>query len=115
MAKIRSDETPNIFNFKKGEIMKHLIIIYPKIATIRTKLHYWKFSGKEDFCFDKKHPFHASVKENIRVTSSEHFQETRLVKFDIISAENKLAYQPGDVVMIMPSNLKENVDEFLGL
>ena len=23
VAKIRSDETPSIFNFKKGEIMKH--------------------------------------------------------------------------------------------
>ena len=23
MAEIRSDETPSIFNFKKGEIMKH--------------------------------------------------------------------------------------------
>ena len=65
--------------------------------------------------YDKKHPFHARVKENIRVTSSEHFQDTRLVKFDIMPGEQELKYQPGDVVMILPSNLKENVEQFLGL
>jgi len=38
-----------------------------------------------------------------------------LIKFDISTAEDKLQYEPGDVAMIMPSNLEENVDEFLGL
>ena len=32
VAKIRSDETPNIFNFKKGEIMKHFTASIMKIG-----------------------------------------------------------------------------------
>ena len=55
------------------------------------------------------------MKKNERVTSSDHFQETRLIKFGISKAQNQLSYQPGDVVMIQPSNVKENVKDFLGM
>ena len=39
VAEIRSDETPSIFNFKKGEIMKH-----PNawIIEISSKILFWK-------------------------------------------------------------------------
>nr|CAB3264242.1 NADPH-dependent diflavin oxidoreductase 1 [Phallusia mammillata] len=63
--------------------------------------------------FDEKHPFEAKLIENRRVTSEGHFQDTRLISFDISSAQSDLVYQPGDVVMIKPQNLEENVKEFL--
>ena len=37
MAKLRSDETRSIFNFKKGEIMKHPIVQYN--AAIAASMH----------------------------------------------------------------------------
>jgi sulfite reductase alpha subunit-like flavoprotein len=48
-----------------------------------------------------------------RVTSSDHFQDTRLVEFDI--SRSGLAFSPGDVCMIQPSNLDEVVERFVKL
>jgi sulfite reductase alpha subunit-like flavoprotein len=54
--------------------------------------------------------FHASVKQNRRVTSADHFQDVRLISFDLTGSS--LTYAPGDVAMIQPQNSDENVDLF---
>ena len=56
-------------------------------------------------------PFYAALKGNKRMTAENHFQDTRLIELDISDMKNK-SYQPGDVCMIQPKNLEENVDIF---
>ncbi|CAO4382573.1 unnamed protein product [Caenorhabditis nigoni] len=48
------------------------------------------------------------VASNVRVTSEAHFQDTRLVKFEI-PAESSMPYLPGDVLMVRPYNPQETV------
>ncbi|EDV28132.1 uncharacterized protein TRIADDRAFT_21380 [Trichoplax adhaerens] len=59
----------------------------------------------------KNQPFLAPLTSNTRVTSEDHFQDVRLIKFSI--KDSKIKYYPGDVVMIQPCNADENVSEFL--
>jgi len=47
------------------------------------------------------------------MTSTDHFQDTRLVEFDIEGSG--IDFQPGDVCMIQPKNLEENVERFVKL
>lgn len=47
---------------------------------------------------------------NIRKTSRDHFQDVRLIEFDIDAVSQ---HKPGDVVMIQPQNLDEHVEEFI--
>ena len=50
--------------------------------------------------------------KNQRVTSNDHFQETRPIK---LKAESGLKYDAGNVVVIDPVNDVEEVDEFMSL
>ena len=52
---------------------------------------------------------------NARQTSGDHFQDTRLVEFDVSTSGGGLDYEPGDVCMVMPRNSKENVEAFFEL
>lgn len=67
--------------------------------------------------YNHENYYPSKVISNVRVTSGDHFQDTRLVKFSL--PQDKLAaslnYSPGDVVMILPENSKDNVDEFINL
>ena len=63
---------------------------------------------------DETRPFQAPVVRCDRVTSADHFQDTRLVEFDI-SGSGVPAYSPGDVCYVRPANLAENVDFFFDL
>ncbi|XP_066952117.1 NADPH-dependent diflavin oxidoreductase 1 isoform X2 [Macrobrachium rosenbergii] len=58
-------------------------------------------------------PFYAHVTMNKRVTAENHFQEVRLVEFDVSSVQYN--YKPGDVLMVQPQNLEEHVDEFISV
>ncbi|KAK2144296.1 hypothetical protein LSH36_770g01014 [Paralvinella palmiformis] len=58
-------------------------------------------------------PFYARLLLNDRVTSPDHWQDVRLLKFDISGAN--IRYNPGDVVMIPPENMKDTVNKFLEL
>uniref|UniRef100_A0A8R1ICT1 NADPH-dependent diflavin oxidoreductase 1 n=1 Tax=Caenorhabditis japonica TaxID=281687 RepID=A0A8R1ICT1_CAEJA len=50
------------------------------------------------------------VESNQRVTAEDHFQDTRLVKFEIpANSTESWIYQPGDVLMVRPCNLEESV------
>nr|QZX63206.1 NADPH-dependent diflavin oxidoreductase 1 [Halisarca dujardinii] len=56
-------------------------------------------------------PYHARMVANERLTSPDHFQDVRLITFDI--AESGMKYAAGDVLMVRPQNSEEAVDEFL--
>uniref|UniRef100_T1JNG4 NADPH-dependent diflavin oxidoreductase 1 n=1 Tax=Strigamia maritima TaxID=126957 RepID=T1JNG4_STRMM len=57
--------------------------------------------------------FRSRIISNQRVTAEDHFQDVRLIKFDCNFGG--VDYSPGDVFMIQPENLEENVEEFLQL
>lgn len=46
--------------------------------------------------------------ENTRTTSTDHFQDVRLLKF----SNNELVYYPGDILLVQPHNLNDNVTCF---
>ncbi|XP_006001477.1 NADPH-dependent diflavin oxidoreductase 1 isoform X2 [Latimeria chalumnae] len=61
----------------------------------------------------QRHPFPAQITSNQRVTSESHFQDVRLIEFDI--TDSRIEYSAGDVVMIQPRNSPENVKQFCQL
>lgn len=58
-------------------------------------------------------PFHAKLLSNQRVTTTDHFQDVRLLKFDITGSE--ISYTPGDVAMIQSQNTSATVEDFMSL
>ena len=65
--------------------------------------------------YSKENYYKSRVISNIRVTSEDHFQETRFVRFSLPLSNNSLNYLPGDVVVVLPQNSQESADEFIGL
>ncbi|XP_072792598.1 NADPH-dependent diflavin oxidoreductase 1 isoform X2 [Taeniopygia guttata] len=59
------------------------------------------------------HPFAARVVSNQRVTAPSHFQDVRLIEFDI--AGSGITFRAGDVAMIQPQNCPEDVQQFCQL
>ncbi|XP_019331446.1 NADPH-dependent diflavin oxidoreductase 1 isoform X3 [Alligator mississippiensis] len=59
------------------------------------------------------HPFAALMVCNQRVTAESHFQDVRLIEFDITGSG--MEYSAGDVVMIQPRNSPEDVQQFCQL
>lgn len=60
--------------------------------------------------FSAKNPYFATVSQNLRVTTIDHFQDVRLITFDL--KESGISYSPGDVAMIQPRNSDDKVDKF---
>ncbi|NWZ90552.1 NDOR1 oxidoreductase, partial [Nesospiza acunhae] len=58
-------------------------------------------------------PFPARVVSNQRVTAQAHFQDVRLIEFDITGSG--ITFSAGDVVMIQPQNCPEDVQQFCQL
>jgi sulfite reductase alpha subunit-like flavoprotein len=56
-------------------------------------------------------PFHCPLVSNKRLTPPGHFQDVRLITFDITNSS--ISYTPGDVLMVQPQNTLESVDEFI--
>ena len=65
--------------------------------------------------YSKENYYQSKVISNTRVTSEDHFQDTRFVRFSLPLGNNSLNYMPGDVVVILPQNSQESADEFIGL
>jgi len=65
---------------------------------------------KHQVSFSMRHPYFASVTNNHKATASDHFQDVRLISFDL--NDSGITYSPGDVVMIQPHNSEENVNKF---
>ncbi|KAJ7308071.1 hypothetical protein JRQ81_008576 [Phrynocephalus forsythii] len=61
----------------------------------------------------ERHPFPACLVSNQRVTSESHFQDVRLLQFDV--SGSGVEYTAGDVVMIQPCNAPEDVQLFCDL
>ncbi|XP_060697241.1 NADPH-dependent diflavin oxidoreductase 1 [Hemiscyllium ocellatum] len=59
------------------------------------------------------HPFPAQMISNERVTDENHFQDVRLITFDITGSG--IEYSAGDVAMIEPRNSPESVEQFCQL
>lgn len=68
----------------------------------------------ESVVYDQTNYYRSRVISNERLTSEDHFQDTRFIRLHL-SSDQSLNYSPGDVVMILPQNSKENVDEFIDL
>ena len=56
-------------------------------------------------------PFMATVLSNKRITSQDHFQDTRHIELDL--AESGIMYEPGDLLAVMPRQDPEAVACFL--
>lgn len=61
----------------------------------------------------KNNPCSSVITKLERVTSSNHFQDVRLIEFDV--HEIAKPHKPGDVLMIQPENLDIHVEEFLSV
>ncbi|NXG08222.1 NDOR1 oxidoreductase, partial [Sakesphorus luctuosus] len=59
------------------------------------------------------HPFAARVVSNRRITAPSHFQDVRLMEFDITGSG--ITFSAGAVVMIQPQNCPEDVQQFCKL
>ncbi|KAM6110334.1 LOW QUALITY PROTEIN: NADPH-dependent diflavin oxidoreductase 1 [Pterocles gutturalis] len=59
------------------------------------------------------HPFTAQMVSNQRVTAESHFQDVRLIEFDVKGSG--ITFSAGDVVMIQPQNCPEDVQQFCQL
>ena len=62
--------------------------------------------------YGPNNPFLAKLTLNERQTAQDHFQDTRLIEFEICQ---ELQYSPGDVCLVQPSNSIQNVEKFLKL
>ncbi|XP_031225172.1 NADPH-dependent diflavin oxidoreductase 1 isoform X1 [Mastomys coucha] len=58
-------------------------------------------------------PFLAPVITNQRVTGPQHFQDVRLIEFDI--TDSNISFAAGDVVLILPSNSEAHTQQFCQL
>ncbi|ORZ00667.1 hypothetical protein BCR43DRAFT_452752 [Syncephalastrum racemosum] len=55
--------------------------------------------------------FNMKVMSNDRITAADHFQDVRHLVLE--SDSDELSYKPGDIAVITPQNLPEEVDQFL--
>ncbi|KAI8982269.1 hypothetical protein BDF20DRAFT_817613 [Mycotypha africana] len=55
--------------------------------------------------------FNLTVKENKRITATDHFQDVRHI--EVTCEDEKFHYDPGDIAVIPPQNLPGEVDLFL--
>ncbi|XP_051022488.1 NADPH-dependent diflavin oxidoreductase 1 isoform X3 [Acomys russatus] len=55
-------------------------------------------------------PFLAPMVTNQRVTGPQHFQDVRLIEFDI--TDSSISFAAGDVVLILPSNSEAHTQQF---
>ncbi|RNA25256.1 NADPH-dependent diflavin oxidoreductase 1 [Brachionus plicatilis] len=56
-------------------------------------------------------PFYSKLVKNERVTHKDHWQNVRLLEFDCNT--ERIKYDPGDVLVMRPSNTAQNVHKFL--
>ncbi|CAG8496364.1 18929_t:CDS:10, partial [Gigaspora rosea] len=100
------------------EVLSDDILLYPLIlikilskAATRFRVEFidQKFDENKEKTNDDE--VYARLVKNERVTAHDHFQDVRHIELDIDGAE--LRYAPGDVAVIRPKNLSEEVNEFI--
>jgi len=55
----------------------------------------------------------SKISKTEKLTSHDHFQDVRLIEFDVEGISVK--HEPGDILMVQPRNVVEHVDEFMNL
>ena len=60
----------------------------------------------------EENPFETTVVLNTRITSKDHFQDVRHIKF---LSEDMIRHEPGDVIAVLPENDPREVETFLTL
>uniref|UniRef100_A0A4W3JVZ4 NADPH-dependent diflavin oxidoreductase 1 n=1 Tax=Callorhinchus milii TaxID=7868 RepID=A0A4W3JVZ4_CALMI len=108
------------FNFIAKKLRKHSSLLPSKYSfqfqdetNIDVPVQALDMNGRNGKPPSQVQPFHARVLSNRRVTDPSHFQDVRLMKFDI--AGSGIEYSAGDVVMIEPRNSLESVQQFCQL
>lgn len=99
-----------IASAEKNElILKYKINILPNVRELNVQ-----GSMKELTEVSENFPFNARLTKNERVTSEDHWQNTRLLEFDCsdLNNPNLMRYEPGDVLMLRPSNFQQNIQKF---
>eukprot|EP00795_Rhopilema_esculentum_P010504 gene10504-19221_t len=82
----------------------------PMVRRVQTEL---AIQAKHVNVWSKDNPFEARMLSNQRVTDTDHWQDVRLIEFDI--KDSGISYSPGDIVVIQPENSDTVVDEFTQL
>lgn len=62
--------------------------------------------------YNELYPFKATVLENKRLTSEDHFQDVRLIQLDL---DTSIQYELTDVCVVYPENNPDDVNSFLNL
>jgi sulfite reductase alpha subunit-like flavoprotein len=73
--------------------------------------HVYEIASSLPVDYGRHKPYLASIVKNQRLTAAGHFQDVRHIELDI--SNSGFQYEPGDVVYIMPRNLREDVEMFL--
>ncbi|XP_011312374.1 NADPH-dependent diflavin oxidoreductase 1 [Fopius arisanus] len=108
----------NILNIplKSGPLLNQVIerfnvsIIQPNQLTIERENNITKDIYRDELELNNNLKL-ATVIDNTRITSSDHFQDVRLIKFTIENVD----YQPGDIVYLKPKNSSKQVSDFFNL
>ncbi|KAK5972579.1 NADPH-dependent diflavin oxidoreductase 1, partial [Trichostrongylus colubriformis] len=97
----------NLFENMKVEI-DHSVILPPKYQLLSDN-----DSSNERVSCEAQIYHEVVVDSNSRITATDHFQDTRLVKFlctDLPATRStQNLYDPGDVLMVQPCNLSESI------
>uniref|UniRef100_A0A7M5ULL5 Uncharacterized protein n=1 Tax=Clytia hemisphaerica TaxID=252671 RepID=A0A7M5ULL5_9CNID len=89
----------------KVEVVDENIIVADNINDV-------KLNSKGD-AVNEHNPWTCHINSNVKKTVENHFQDVRLLSFDLTGSD--LKYVPGDVLMIKPKNRKEVLEEFFTL
>ena len=92
-------------NFSSDKSRIDMAPLQPKFSLIKQS----ELVGRNEPSLE--HPVRiCTLVKNERVTAADHFQDVRLFSMDLDGSG--LTYDPGDVLMIQPRNLSENVELF---
>nr|Q6NRG5.1 RecName: Full=NADPH-dependent diflavin oxidoreductase 1; AltName: Full=NADPH-dependent FMN and FAD-containing oxidoreductase [Xenopus laevis]AAH70785.1 Ndor1 protein [Xenopus laevis] len=115
----------SMFPLRPGlEIISEDVLLPPKysLRLLEEKVGQSELSGdayERDFISNNTtppseiHPFLAPVLSNERVSAHDHFQDVRLIEFNITGSA--IQFYPGDVVMVQPRNSLLHVEQFCSL
>lgn len=87
----------------------------PKSYVQKFRLEYSSDKDRKDLSSlepaNEINPFYSKLLKNDRVTDQDHWQNVRLLEFDCNT--ERIKYEAGDVLVMRPSNMDQNVKKFL--
>ncbi|CAG8628141.1 8417_t:CDS:10 [Dentiscutata erythropus] len=97
--------TPNL------EALSDDILLYPLVSIKIFRIEFVNQKFDENKEKTSNGEIYVRLVKNERVTAHDHFQDVRHIELDVDGAEFK--YVPGDVAVIRPKNLSEEVNEVI--